>query len=63
MMVGTCSPGATAHTSLNISDNFGLGNFSALVKAFMTSDLDFLIRAASSDSDHQPFDAKNALNR
>lgn len=63
MMVGTCSPGATAQTSLNISDNLGFGNFSALVNALITSALVFFIKAASSDSDHQPLEAKNALNR
>lgn len=63
MIVGTCSPGATAQTSLNISDNFGFGNFSALVNALMTSAFVFLIKAASSDSDHQPLEARKARNR
>ena len=63
MMVGTCSPGATAQTSLNISDNLGFGNFSALVNALITSAFVFLINAASSDSDHQPLEARKARNR
>jgi hypothetical protein len=63
MMVGTFSPGWTAQTSLNISDSFGFGSFSARVKAFITSALVFLTSSASSDSDHQFFDTKKALNR
>jgi hypothetical protein len=63
MMVGTFSPGWTAQTSLNISDNLGLGNFSARVKAFITSDLVFLVNSISSGSDHQPLDTKNARKR
>ena len=62
-MVGTFSPGWTAQTSLNISDSFGFGNFSARVNAFITSDLVFFTKSASSDSDHQLLETKNALNR
>jgi hypothetical protein len=63
MMVGTFSPGWTAQTSLNISDNLGFGNFSALVNAFMTSDLVFFVNSISSGSDHHPLETKKARNR
>jgi hypothetical protein len=63
MTSGTRSPRFTAQTSLNISPSFGLGSFSALVNAFITSDLVLANNAVSSASVHQDFEARYALNR